>query len=288
MSLEVRPAAPGDLSGICDLLYDHMSRKIDKGQWRRILDYPWRCADRDHGRVAVDGSRVVGFMGQVYSDRTIGDRTERVGNLCAWYLMQEYRGRGLGEALLRESVADPGITYTNLTATLAAAQAFRKAGFEVLDADRFLLRRRAPADPAVDLRRIESDDAADRLLSRPEHRLWSDHRSCDLTHLVLRADGESCYLVLSVKKKGPDLLYHEVMHASNLPLLDAHAKRLADALLVSDDQVLAIDRRFLPRIPEGAVVEPIRLARLYRSPDLPRKDIDHLYSEVVLLSLKMP
>jgi hypothetical protein len=66
MSLDVRPAAPGDLNGICDLLYDHMSRKIDKSQWRRILDYHWRSADRDHGRVAVDGSQVVGVMGQVY------------------------------------------------------------------------------------------------------------------------------------------------------------------------------------------------------------------------------
>jgi hypothetical protein len=78
------------------------------------------------------------------------------------------------------------------------------------------------------------------------------------------------------------------MHASNLTLLEAHAERLADALLVSDDQVLATDRRFLTRIPAGAVVEPIRLARLYRSRNLPRKDIDHLYSEVVLLNLKMP
>jgi hypothetical protein len=266
-----------------------MSQKIGKSQWRRLLDYQWRAAGLDLGKVAVDGSRVVGFLGQVYSDRIIGGRAERVGNLCAWYLMRDYRGRGLGEALLREAVADPGVTYTNLTATLAAAQAFRKAGFDILDADRLLLRRQHGGDLAgIELQWIASRDAADRLLPQPEHRVWCDHRSCELKHLVLRAEGESCYLVLSVKKKGPDLLYHEVMHASNLPLLGAHAERLADALLAADDQVLAIDRRFLSRIPAGAVAEPIRLARLYRSPNLMRKDIDHLYSEVVLLDLKMP
>ena len=76
-----------------------MSKKITPELWRRLLDYPWRPADASRGCVAVDGDRVVGFLGLVYADRPFNGRTERFCNICAWYLLKDYRGQGIGREI---------------------------------------------------------------------------------------------------------------------------------------------------------------------------------------------
>src|SRR5262245_20280559 len=99
MTAIVRPAEEGDIDRVVDLLYDNMSQKVSKERWRRLLDYPWRPADADRGRIAVDEERVVGFLGLVYADRLIGGRIERFCNICAWYLLKSHRGQGIGQQI---------------------------------------------------------------------------------------------------------------------------------------------------------------------------------------------
>src|SRR6202008_2560273 len=112
MSVIVRPAEQGDIEADVDLLFANISQRVPKERWRRLLDYPWRPADADLGRVAVDGDRVVGFLGLVYVDRPIGGRIERFCNICAWYLLKSHRGQGIGQEIQFSAVADPRMTYT--------------------------------------------------------------------------------------------------------------------------------------------------------------------------------
>jgi GNAT superfamily N-acetyltransferase len=285
MSVMVRPAEEDDIESVVDLLFGHMSQKVPRERWRRLLDYPWRPADAPRGYVAVDGDRAVGFLGLVYADRSVEGRVERFCNICAWYLLKDYRGQGIGQKIQFGSVADPRQTYTILTATLATGRAFSSnSGFSVLDDTRYLLRR---AGGGRDLQCIEDPDRIEGILAPDDQKILRDHRPYNLRHLLVQAGDSSCYVVMQVKRKGADIDYHEVMYASDLRVLRETAPSLASTILASDSAVLAIDRRFLDA-PPAWESETIRLPRWYRSASVAPARIDHLYGEIPLLDLKLP
>jgi GNAT superfamily N-acetyltransferase len=286
MSVIVRPAEQGDIDSVVDLLFDNMSQKVSKERWRRLLDYPWRPADADRGRVAVDDGRIVGFLGLVYVDRPIGGRIERFCNICAWYLLKSHRGQGIGQEIQFSAVADPRMTYTIMTATAATGQAFRtNSGFNVLDDTRYLLRRNAGGRSTVEL--IDDPDRIAPLLAPGDRTILEQHRPYNVRHLLARSGGEACYIVMQVKRKGADIDYYEVMYANDGRLLLEIAPSIARVLLPSDTAVFAIDPRFLPSTPDWEI-ESIRLPRWYRSARVEPAKIDHLYGEIALLDLKLP
>ena len=285
MSVVVRPAGADDIDGIVDLLYGHMSGKITKQRWRSLLDYPWRPPDADRGRVALDGGRVIGFLGLVYADRTFNGRVERFCNICAWYLLRDYRGRGVGRELQSGSIADADLTYTLVTATAGTDRAFRGSGFEVLDEDRYVLSRRGEPPPGLEC--VEGADAVAPLLGPDDLVILNDHRAFNLRHLLVRMDGRSCYLVVQNRKQGEDVNTNQVLYMSDPEVVAAHGQAIADAVLEPEKSVFTVDHRFMPE-PMPWETQRLRQPRLYAAPRLPPAAIDHLYNEVVLLDLKLP
>jgi GNAT superfamily N-acetyltransferase len=284
MSVVVRPADEGDIDGVAALLHENMSAKVSKERWRRLMDYPWRPANASRGCVAVDGGRIVGFLGLVYADRPIAGRTERFCNICAWYLLKDYRGRGIGQRIQEESVADPRLTYTILTATEATGRAFAGSGFKVLDDRRYILRRRSGRDVGLDL--TDDPQRIAPALDVGERRVLEDHRHYNVRHVLFRFGGRACYLIAQMKRKGADIDYVEVMHVADATFLMVHGQSIANMLLNSDRAVLAIDQRFLPQMMDWES-ETLRLPRWYRSSRVAPGAIDHLYSEIPLLDLKL-
>jgi GNAT superfamily N-acetyltransferase len=284
LSVLVRPADEGDIEAVCDLLHDNMSAKISKDCWRRLLDYPWRPPDAPRGCVAVHDGRAVGFMGLVFADRPVEGQLRRFCNMCAWYLLKDYRGQGIGRRMQFDSVTDPEITYTNLTATEAAGRAFAECGFRVLDRERYIIRRVAGFRPTIGY--MDAAEAIEPLLDPAERQILQDHRSYNVRHLLLTTGDDACYVVLQVKRKGDDIDYYEVMHASSPRFLETHGQAIANTLLGSDRSVLAFDKRFLEE-PAPFESESMRLPRLFRSDSVKPAAIDHLYSEIVLLDLKL-
>jgi GNAT superfamily N-acetyltransferase len=284
MNVVVRPAEAGDIEAVCDLLFDNMSAKISKARWRNLLDYPWRPLDAPRGCVAMDGARAVGFLGLVTADRPLDGAVHRACNICAWYMLKSYRGRGIGRRIQEASIADAALTYTILTATAATGRAFGASGFRVLDGERYILRRAAAARRTLDI--IDDVDRIAPLLDQPARRILEDHRPYNLRHLLFQSSESACYLVLQVKRKGDDIDYHEVLHASDAGFLAENAQGIANLLLASDSAVFAFDKRFVPRAAPFES-EAMRLPRWYRSHTVRPGAIDHLYSEIVLLDLKL-
>jgi GNAT superfamily N-acetyltransferase len=286
MSVIVRPAEERDIDSVVELLFDNMSQKVPKERWRRLLDYPWRPGDADRGRVAVDGDRIVGFLGLVYVDRPIGGHIERFCNICAWYLLKSHRGQGIGQEIQFSAVADPRMTYTIMTATAATGRAFAtNSGFKVLDDKRYILHRNTSAGRTIEL--IDDPDGIAPLLAADDRAILEQHRPYNVRHLLAKAGGEACYIVMQVKRKGEDIDYHEVMYASDGRLLGEIAPSIANVLLPSDTAVLAFDPRFLP-VAADWETETIRLPRWYRSTRVESGKIDNLYGEIALLDLKLP
>jgi plasmid stabilization system protein ParE len=286
MTMQIRPARPGDRDAVVDLLHQRMNPRIARERWSRLFDYAWRPADApDCGRILERDGTLTGFLGATYVDRPIGGRLTRICNMSSWYLMAEVRGQGYGRAMVVDLTADPAVIYTDLTATAPVhALLLAYAGFAVLDDRRWLVRRRGNEIPAV----IVEGMALEHRLDPRQRTLLRHHAGFRDCRAVWASVGrEGCFLILQVKTKGEDISYHQLLHASAPAMLVRCAQAIAEALLPAEPAVLAIDGRLVPARPEGAESEPILQPRLFKS-RLPAADIDNLYNEVLLLDQKLP
>ena len=287
MTVNIRPAGEADIDAIVALLHGQMNRKIAPERWRRLFAYPWLDPKPDLGRVAVEGDRIVGYVGMVHADRDIGGRRERITNICAWFLDKSVRGRGLGHALMAEATADDRASYAILTSSSKTRKILDAVGYRELDAERCVWRRRG-AGPARAITLIEDPARIMAEVDAPSRRLLHDHQGMPVKPMLIGADGRRCLLVFSVKLKGDDIAYWDVLHVNDRALFSAHAQDLADAILPEDEKaVLAADLRFVDPSAQDGERERFPVPRFFKSKRLKAAEIDNLYSEVQLMDLKL-
>ncbi len=285
---EVRPAAAGDIEAICRLLHGKMSRKISTEGWRAIMTYGWLPEKPDLGIVAEAKGEIVGFLGVVYADRTLGDLCLRTANLSAWYLDKPHRGAGLGMEMLRAATRHDGVLYTTFSSVPRVLPMMEKIGLEPLDRERLVWRRSAAAGRPSDLRVLRGMDAVAPLVSPAERRLLADHAGFDLHPFLIEVGGRSCLLIMSIRRKAAGVAYHEAFYIADPALFAAHAQAFADAILPDRESLVAVDRRFLDGIDVRGGMEEIPVPRYFRpTPGVTAREVDFLYSETALLNLKL-
>ncbi|MHA1537388.1 MAG: GNAT family N-acetyltransferase [Alphaproteobacteria bacterium] len=295
MSALIRPALDSDIEPICTLLHEKMNSKFPRQRWRRLMDYAWMEDKPDFGRVVEDGGRILGFVGMVYSDRLIAGRSERFVSISSWFLDKSLRGRGLGAGLMAAATDDPRITYTNVTSSDRVLAIVEAVGYRVLDADRYLWRRAPGSDTGRPISSLacEWDAGAIRARLDPaDRRLIDDHADLPVRPVLVEAGDRRALMFFSVKRKGEDVTYFDLLHTGDAALLAEHGQALADTILPRGAAVLAADCRFVagaPRggAPAGAVREALPVARYFKSIRLAPAHIDLLYSELQLLDLKL-
>jgi GNAT superfamily N-acetyltransferase len=285
-SKPVRPAVAADIDAVCRLLHEQMNRRLVIERWRRLMTYPWLEPKPDFGRVAEVDGKVVGFVGSVYADRQINGRRERVVSMSSWYLDKAYRGRGLGFELMRSATEDERFTYTMLTVSPRNLAMLPGLGYRILDHDRRVwVAEGSPQDwlhVEQDPTRIEARVDAN------QQRMLEDHRAQPIRPILLSAHGRSCLAIFSVKRKGADITYFDVLHLSDPHFFADHAQAIANALLPRDGEArLAADTRLLHGREDIGQVQPMPVARYYKSMSLSPAEVDNMYSELLLLDLKL-
>jgi GNAT superfamily N-acetyltransferase len=282
----VRPARAADIDPVCRLLHEKMNPRIAPERWRRLMTYGWLANKPDLGRVAVVEAEVVGFVGMVYAERDLAGQRERVVNICAWYLDRAHRGRGLGFELMRAATEDEAMSYTILTSSARTLALLDGLGYRELETELRLWSAQGRDGATLE---IEEDER--RILARlggPKRRLLADHAGLPIRPaLIFDAQG-SCLAVFSVKKKGADVTYFDVLHLSDPAFFAARAQAIAERLLPRGEKsVLAVDSRLLAGESAGGAVERLKVARYYKSRTLEPHQIDNMYSEIQLLDLKL-
>jgi GNAT superfamily N-acetyltransferase len=287
VTLDIRPAGENDVDAIVALLHGQMNRKIAPERWRRLFAYPWLDQKPDLGRVAVEGERVVGYVGMVHADRDIGGRRERIVNVCAWFLDKEFRGRGLGHALMAEATADDRASYTILTSSAKTRKILDAVGYRELDAERRVWRRRGTA-PARAISFVEDPARIIAEVGARSRRLLRDHEGMPVQPMLIGAEGRTCLLVFSVKLKGDDVAYWDLLHVRDRVFFSAYAQDLADTILPAGKKaVLAADLRFVDPSAQHGERERFAVPRFFKTMRLRPEEIDNLYSEIQLLDLKL-
>ena len=249
--------------------------------WTRLLANRWGGEGGEFAVVALDGDTIVGVMGMNDSLRHTPRGPKRYRNLTSWYVLKSHRGMGLGEQLMHKAMADPAVTSTNLTSAKAALPLVDRIGFKVLDAQRLVWRHSGGAALPHTLSPLQ--DAA---LNAVDAQVLRDHADLNLKPGVIETPDGPLTLVLSVKQKADEYVTHEVLFAGQPELLGLHATAIADTLLPEDAAVLSVDSRLIGPTASGTV-EQIEVPRFFKGTSMLPAEIDHMYSEIVLMDMKL-
>ena len=249
--------------------------------WTRLLANRWGGAQGEFAVVAMDGDMIVGVMGMNDSIRHTPRGPQRYRNLTSWYVLKSHRGMGLGETLMHTAMADPQVTSTNLTSAKAALPLVDRIGFKVLDAERLVWRQSGGTVLSMSL-----DPLSDAKLDSVDDQVLRDHADLNLKSVTVETPDGPCTLALSVKQKVDEYVTHEIVYIGQPALLARHGRAIVDTLLPDDGAVFSIDSRLV----QGAqpdTVEPIEVPRFYKGTSMLPAEIDHMYSEIVLMGMKL-
>ena len=252
--------------------------------WRRLLDGRWSGPEGRYAITVRDSGKIVGVLGMVTAERLTDDGPRTTANMSSWYLLKPYRGRGLGRQMLEFAFADPGITVTNFSSARDAVPVVERAGMQVLDHARLIWQpRKAATLLPVNADPLAQSDA----LGARDRRVLIDHAGLNLKPLVVETPDGPVVIILSIKQKHDAYVTHEVMYLGDRERFARHVRAITDSLLPPDRAVLSVDRRFLPGEVTPDATEAFAVPRFYVPGGMPPEAVDHLYSEIVLLDMKL-
>jgi len=249
------------------------------------MEQPWLQCAPDLGRVADDGGRVVGFIGMVYSDRLIAGATERIVNVCAWYLEKPYRSRGVGVELMRSATNDDTMSYHILTSSSRTLAILDAVGYRVMDSERFFWEARAVARSEVS---VESDtQRIGNRVNDNQRKLLDDHVGLPVRAYLLDSASATSFALFSVVRKDDEQQYFDLLHLDGVGTFADNAQAIANLIATEPRAILAADCRFFRSDEVDAEKFVIDVPRFYKSVRLKPWQIDDLYSEVQVMNLKL-
>ncbi len=279
----IRPAQSDDIDAVCKLLHTKMNRKIEPDRWRNLMTYRWLENKPDLGRVIDYQGEILGYLGMIYADRQIGRHSERIVNICAWYLHKSLRGLGLGKSIMADATSDSSMSYTIMTSSKNTIGILDQVGYEILDDERYVWFRQ---DQPPELKIITDHKQIHIESSSLEKKLLDDHSGLPVTSVLAKHQYGQCLLFFSIKQKGEDVTYFDLLYTSGRRFVGEFGQQLANALLPTGAAVLAVDCRFADGATD-AEIESLPVPRFFKSSRLAKKDFDHLYTELQLLDLKL-
>jgi len=158
-------------------------------------------------------------------------------------------------------------------------------GFRRLEEGQYLWRKGRASGPAIQIIR----DVADiRNAVQAHHvKLIDDMASYALEPMLLVADDRQSLVFFSIKQKDQDVLWFDLMYASDQAIFAQCAQTLANTLLPDKPSVLAADSRFVSDAGASAEFRQLPVSRYFISRHMLPSEIDNLYSELQLLDLKL-
>lgn len=286
MSFEIAEARSSDFEVIYPLLQIFDESDAAREKWKQIFVNHWDVPEDYHGYILKYEDRVVGYIGLIFSHRTINNGSHKFCNLTSWIVEEEFRGvQAL--RLLRSVLNLKGYTFTIFSATDNAREIYQKMGFQFLDTH-FLI-----VLPFLSVKTLFTQysvhwkpDQIRPYLNENETRLLDDHLPFDCLHLLVRKGSSHCYLVLA-KTKRMDIPFAVTHYIGNPDIFLPCINRIALTICLHTHTFgLIVDKRFLRRRPVRlAVTRALKVGKMFISDTLAPRDMDALYSEVILLNL---
>ncbi|KIN70461.1 GCN5-related N-acetyltransferase [Sulfitobacter noctilucae] len=283
--LDIAYARPDEREEVAQFMNDVFVRaKWDIEGWRTLLAGRWCGPEGRYAIIVRDAGRMIGVLGLVYAERITSAGRRTTADMTSWYVLKEYRGQGIGQKMIKLATSDPAVTVTNFSSAKAAVKVLVNAGLTVLDAERLVWH---PRDAAAGFTLHENAlTIADRL-NRKDRKIIEDHQGLRLRHLAIDTPEGLVAMVVYPQQKNDEFVTHEIMYLGDQPLFAKYAAEIASVVLPATAAILSLDRRFAA---PGIVPDEVRqfATPRYCQPGLlDPSEIDMLYSECVLLPIKI-
>lgn len=263
---------------------------ISSDSWRHLFEHPWARPGDPRGYILFKGKEAKGFLGLIFSRRTIRGRQETLCNMTSWIVEPDCRNQSL--SLLRKMLQLDGITITNFSASVSVARILERSGFEKLQLSQRVLLPVPHFGPVSRVACEFDERAISAQLNDENRRILADHSAYGCRSVLLRTGNSCCFLLLKpyvwrIRSYGirARLDLARVHYASDCvmlaSLLAAARGRIIRHLGVYG--LLVDERRFEHKRPILSFPFPEVSTWLFKSGSLDSDDIDTLYSEMILL-----
>lgn len=286
MTTRIVRAGPDDVERVLPLLARHFTT-LTPDMVRALFAQRWRGADDPCGQLLLDGERVVGFIGHIFSRRPVDGVEHTFCNLSTWAVDPPYRSQGSLLLLPLFELARQGVTITDFTAAPEVRPLWERLRFAPVDSGQLQL-------PIVSLAQLGRRSRARVLLDEPalaraltpaQQALHRDHQLADCHHLLARSPEGTCYAVFTVDPGLGGLPTASFHHVGDRQVFVQALPRIQQAIFERcRTPLLSLPARFVAGqpIPRLSWVQWDRRG-VYLSRRLRADQIDELYSELVLL-----
>jgi len=286
----IRKARGDDFERVYPLLLGFKDPHLKKEHWRQLFVDHSGLQNDHFGWVLVEGDDVVGFVGTIFSERTIRGGTVRLCNINSWIVKQEYRTHSL--ALFAKVIADSSVTLTNLSPSPHALKVTEKLGFTVIDkSERIILPVITPRSFMDRCEVLTEPRAVEGALKGECLQFFRDHQLPFNYHVLLRTQAGDCYVMMNRSHKtirgSLQLPFARVHHIGAPDIFLRHLEKLVVRVAASLKVVaMIVDGRMLQgTVPWHSFKRPGEERKIaFRSKRLAAEDIDGLYTEAVLLN----
>jgi len=279
----IEKAVSADFDRVYPLLLDFNLPATTRDDWALLFANNWKSPEDFCGYLLLDGGEVSGFLGLLFSTRTIDGKLERFCNMTSWIVREPYRPQSL--RLLFEALKLKDLTITNFTPSTTVAAILRKVGFtELKNSQRLLFPNPVAAISSSRYRCTFELDAIRQPLNENDRTIFDDHRNLPCRHVLVSSEKDYCYLVLK-NRIHRHLPVARVHYASNPAVLsdaiDSVRNKICWKLKLAG---LIVDDRYLGGVKLKFAAEyPQQCPTFFRSRTVGEDDIDTLYSEMILL-----
>jgi len=280
----IQKAVSEDFERVYPLLHSFGNVSISTEDWKKIFDSPWKTTEDFCGYLLLKDGNVKGYLGLIFSRRTLDNKTEKLCNMTSWIVDEDSRSKSL--LLLLELLKLKDYTLTNFTASPTVATILKKLGFKEFQVDQRVLLpmpqlalpgRRNPCD--FDLQVIRTK------LGGNDLTIFDDHQGLKCLHLLLESDNSYCYVVLK-KTKRKNLPFAKVHYLSNVNVFHQCMDSLVAKICVHFRVFgVMVDERYIKgRRFRASVKYPHQRQAFFKSNSIADENrIDTIYSELVVL-----
>ena len=283
----VRKATQRDFDGVYSLLSKLiLIPSIRKEQWQKLFLNHWRSDEDYVGYLLEEEGCIVGFLGYLFSKRTINGRIEKFCNMTSWAVEEKYRAKSLG--LFYPLLHLSKCTLTNFTAASNEVnKILKRLGMQVLDNESVLIYPIPSFRDSKEKTELVYDKSEiEACLIGKDIEIFKDHLSFDCQHVLIRSGANNCYLIMAevFRRRIPIL---SIQYISNPDVFKRCVNRILFKLLMRYGKIfLQVDRRLLRgRVIPNSKIIPWGCEKLYRSETVEKEDVDNLYSELFLLGI---
>lgn len=262
--------------------------KMPEKRWKNLFTYKWKGARDFFGFGLYHNSKLVGFIGTVFSQREHHKHSENICNLTSLIIKEDHRNQGLSKYLLAAVLSLKDTTVTGFSASERAYQLYKTLGFQEFETDRIKIptykNLLSKGKTPVEIKKVSNHNVG--MLNEKEKEIYHDHKPYRSYHMIMNDGKDYCYLVFSIifRNKRVTAYLNYISHPS---VFNKYIRKFCKYLFLRHIALfLVIDKRLIHITSKLSFTEEqLPVPKIYKSERLKPKDIENIYSELILLDI---